>query len=249
MNDIDDNDDEWIPDWLMEAQKAEGKEMLSKYEDLCPGGNPEEFSWSAMALVVFDDLNSPSQDIKKKDQGFQKTINEELASLRKSIERLSPATRDQIILREINDINDHQNTSTKNLENLYSFRQSDNNCLAKLERYIKEDFHGRKVRPFQNYLFHAAAALWEKHGGTVTSTERTNGFVALLDTIIDDKNEIIDSHNKLVDDISKTLKDPESVAILNKFSSGMISPQIKKRRLKFDSVGITKRNIRKDKSG
>ena len=206
MNDIDDNDDDWIPDWLMEAQKAERKEMLERYAGYCPDEKTEDFSVCACAIVSFPDAHAPNQNLKNDvKQGFSKTINQELDTLRNAISGLSPATRDLLIQREASQLIEMLTASgndpdTANMSpRIGEIRFGEKSCIDKLKTLVAERHKGRRKNMERKYIAQASASLWLSHGGQITTKESSFGFVAFLERIAKDSGRNYDAFRMIKD--------------------------------------------------
>lgn len=187
-----DIDDE-ISDARLAELKADREYMYEQYADLCPDSDVKAFAASAMAIVVFPDSNIPNQDVKKSNQSFLKTVNAELNTLRNSISNLSPATRDLIIRREVDLIEEKLKSLVGDPDYLRTRNQiggiqyGGNNCIDRLPALIED--HDQKKRDWiRESIARQTASLWLRHGGSITpSTRKKNSFIALLERIIEDK--------------------------------------------------------------
>ena len=193
MNDINDDAGDEFPDWQMEEQKAERKEMLERYAGYCPDEKTEDFSVCACAIVAFPDFHAPNQNLKNDvKQGFSKTINQELDTLRNAISGLSPATRDLLIKREVSQFievltaSGNEPDTAKMSPQIGKILFGKKSCIDKINSLVAERHKGKRKKIGRKYIAHASASLWLRHGGKITTTENTYGFVAFLERIAED---------------------------------------------------------------
>jgi hypothetical protein len=186
--DIDDD----ISDERLAELRVEREILHEKYADLCPNSDVIVFAMSALAIAIFPERNLPNQNVKKSNQSYLKTVNAELRTLRNSISKLSPATKELIIRREIEQVEERLNSSVGDPDYLVtrnqigSIRHGGQNCIDKLSDLI-EDHDQKKRNVNRESIARQTASLWLRHGGLITtSISKDEGFIAFLERIIED---------------------------------------------------------------
>ncbi len=233
MNDI--NDD--IPDKRLEELKDERKEMFEKYVLLCPDKNCDIFSSEAMAIVAFDDQLADALTVSKT------TTNNELDRLRKAFLNLTPATKAIIKLRTAgisDDMLEKASYDNSAYSMVHEIITQKDTVFSRFAQSITHNTSLKKNDVLRAYLYRMASHLWERHGGSVTSTENDTGFVAFLDMIIDDRNQNIASLNKLSNNPDVSFESSEARDCYQKFSSGELKKPKEIKKLDYHGARMTK---------
>jgi hypothetical protein len=258
-NNNDDFDDE-ISDCRLKEIEAERKEIHERYAYFCPDSDVEAFVASAMAIVVFDSPNAPNQEInlnkkgKNTNQGFAKSINAELSTLRTAVSKLSPATRGFIIDREVSQFREAMVATDKNQKmssEMSRLKYGGSSCLERLERIIQDDYRGKRVDTLREYIARQTASLWLRHGGSITrSTSKNENFIALLERIIEDRQQIIEEYNILMNRAFKNQKHQIAFQnVVKLYSSGNMKKVERLKKIKYDATRMIKDYNLQDQTG
>lgn len=170
------------------------------YRDLCPdGGDPEDFNILASTIVAaVKDMPAPETIC----QGYAKKVNRQLTPLKNALRKLPPDARRVIKDRELDKIIERRLESGDNLLKAMNNYETapiifgNNSILDQLELLVEEDYVGTKLDKRLPAITITASSIWKKHGGTVTSTENTTGFVAFLERLLDDAGLRLDTAQK-----------------------------------------------------
>jgi hypothetical protein len=156
-----------------------------RYRRLCPGGDLEEFH---LAVMTFFILGGPF----RVPQGYSKTINNGLKSIRNTIKALNIDARNEIIRREAQEIavgleaSGHDASQAYQHENVSAVTFAGQDILNRLGTLVEQKYTGRKQDFRRKDLALMASSLWKSHGGTISLTDGRTGFIKFLQQIIDD---------------------------------------------------------------
>ena len=180
-------------------------ERISDYTLFCPDERHSLFHDAACLLIdAHRNMNEPTEHTR----GHASTVSAELKRLKNSINRLSPETRQELMFREVEYIenqyddiidriygdvfSDGDESSRKrnarllkDLQKVALFENVDG-ALKRLSATTEEKYTKKKVERRFRSLTEQSAIRWEMHGGKVTDTEGAKTYTAFLEALLYD---------------------------------------------------------------
>jgi hypothetical protein len=180
-------------------------EQISDYTLLCPDSRHKLFHDAARLLIsAHQNMREPA----KLSRGQATIVNADLKRLKDAINKLSPETRRELMFRELEYLENHQDDITNRIfGDVFSGDDDDlrhrnaNRLKDLLKAAVFEDVDGSLRRlsaatqhTYQNKksdrritsLTDQAAIRWQMHGGVVTDAEGYKTFPAFLEALLDD---------------------------------------------------------------
>ncbi|GEM_PF-3989104 len=158
---------------------------MDDYKKYCPDNNVEEFDQCARALIetLIEFRVSPQSK-----QGYAKGVQRNLSQLRNALKKALQCKDTTAVIhgRQIDKLTAGKDTSATFADpEAYGIAIGNLGILNQLNELLDSDYTERKLDSRRSAVAIVASSLWQKHGGTITTSQGNNEklFTSFLERV------------------------------------------------------------------